>query len=227
MKKQIVVIGLGQFGGNMAIALASLGHDVLAIDRSEKEVQQVSANVTHAAQADATSEGVLKDLGVGNFDIGIVGIGGRVESSILATILLKKLGVPHVIARADSDLHGSILEKIGADRVVFPERECGIRVAEGITLPDVSDYMVLTPAYGVSRLTAPPYFVGRSLSELEFGQEGQWKVAVLLILRGDEVIITPGGGEVVKAGDALVVAGGHDDLEKLLLEAQKNNEEKE
>lgn len=227
MKKQIVVIGLGQFGASLAIALANLGHDVLAIDRNEKDVQKVASQVTHAVQADATNEAVLKDLGVGNFDIAIVGIGERIESSILTTILLKKLGVPCVISRADTELHGSILEKIGADRVISPEHECGVRVAEGITLSDVSDYMLLTPIYGVAKLTAPLYFVGVSLSELGFGHEGKWKVAVLLIQRGDEVIITPGRGEVVKADDVLVVAGSHDNLEQLLLEAEKNNKAKE
>jgi trk system potassium uptake protein TrkA len=118
MKKQIVVIGLGQFGTSLATTLACLGHDVLALDRNEKEVQNVASQVTHAVQVDATNETLLKELGVGNFDIAIVGIGSRIESSVLATILVKKLGVPYVIARADSELHGSILEKIGADRVV-------------------------------------------------------------------------------------------------------------
>ena len=129
MKKQIVVIGLGQFGVSLAATLADIGHDVLALDRSEKEVQSVASQVTHAVQADTTSEAVLKELGVGNFDIGVVGIGARIENSILTTILLKKLGVPYVIARADSELHGSVLEKVGADRVVYAESEMGVRVA--------------------------------------------------------------------------------------------------
>ena len=112
MKKQIVVIGLGRFGTSLATTLACLGHDVLALDRNEKEVQNVASQVTHAVQVDATNEAVLQELGVGNFDIAIVGIGSRIESSVLITILMKKLGVPYVIAKADTELHGSILEKI-------------------------------------------------------------------------------------------------------------------
>ncbi len=227
MKKQIVVIGLGQFGTSLATTLTCLGHEVLALDRSEKEVQNVASQVTHAVQVDATSEAVLKELGVGNFDIAVVGIGSRIESSVLATILLKKLGIPYIIARADSDLHGSILEKIGADRVVYPECEMGVRVAQGITLSDVSDYMLLIPGYGVSKLAAPPYFVGMKLSDLGFGYKGKLEVAVFLIMRGDEVIVSPRQSEVVKPDDILIVAGSHDNLEKLLAEAKKNKEAEE
>lgn len=225
MKKQIVVIGLGQFGTSLATALACIGYDVLALDRSEKDVQNVASQVTHAVQADATNEAVLKELGVGNFDIAIVGIGARIENSVLTTILLKKLGVPYVIARADNELHGSILEKIGADRVVYPECEMGVRVAQGVTLTDVSDYMSLTQVYGVAKLTSPPYFVGMKLSELGFGHKGKWEVAVLLMQRGDEIIVAPRQSEVIKADDVLVVAGSHDNLEQLIIEAKKSKTE--
>jgi len=227
MKKQIVVIGLGQFGTSLATTLTCLGHDVLALDRNEKEVQNIASQVTHAVQIDATNEALLKELGVGNFDIGIVTIGSRIESSVLATILLKKLGVPYVIARADSELHGSILEKIGADRVVYPECETGVRVAQGVTLADVSDYMSLTTGYGVSKLVAPPYFVGTKLSELGFVRKGKWEIAVFLIMRGDEVIVSPRQSETVKPDDILIVAGSHDNLEKLLAEAKRKKEEAE
>ncbi len=227
MKKQIVVIGLGRFGTSLATTLACLGHDVLALDRNEREVQNVASQVTHAVQVDATNEALLKELGVGSFDIAIVGIGSKIESSVLITILLKKLGVPYVIAKADSELHGSILEKIGADRVVYPECEMGVRVAQGVTLLDVSDYMSLTPGYGVSKLAAPPYFVGRKLNELGFVREGKWEIAVFLIMRGDEAIVSPRQNEVVKPDDILIVAGSHDSLGKLLAEAKKNQEEAE
>lgn len=227
MKKQIVVIGLGRFGTSLATTLACLGHDVLALDRSEKEVQNVASQVTHAVQVDATNEALLKELGVDSFDIAIVGIGARVDSSVLITILLKKLGVPYVIAKADSELHGSILEKIGADRVVYPECEMGVRVAQGVTLLDVSDYMSLSPGYGISKLEAPPYFVGKKLNELGFVKKGKWEVAVFLIMRDDEIIVSPRQNEVVKADDILIIAGSHDNLEKLLAEAKKNEKEAE
>jgi trk system potassium uptake protein TrkA len=227
MKKQVAVIGMGRFGISIASTLCSLGHDVLVLDRREDKIQNMSQQVTHAIQGDATNETILKELGIGNFDVAIVAIGTEIESSVLSTILLKKLGVGHVIARANDDLHGSILEKIGADIVIYPEREMGTRVAQGVTLRDVSDYMSVATGYGVARLIPPSYLVGEKLSELGFGQKGKWEVAVLLIKREKEVIVTPGQGEVIKPGDMLIIAGNDDKVEKLLAEAKKNKENKE
>ncbi len=221
MKKQIIVIGLGRFGRSIARTLHGIGHDVLAIDTDEKTVQGMAAEITHSIQADGTNENLLRELGIGNFDIAIVAIGSSVESSVLSTILLKKLGVPQVIARADNTLHGSILEKIGADRVVYPEQEMGERVAHVVTLSDVSYYMPLVHGYGVARLEAPPYLIGGRLAELGFGPKGKWEVAVLLIQREKEIIVTPSQQETIKDGDTLIVAGNNDRLEKLLGEAKK------
>ena len=226
MKKQIAVIGQGQFGVGVAITSTNIGHDVLAIDINERKTQNVASQVTHAVQADATNEAVLKDLGIGNFDIAVISIGARIESNILATILAKKLGVTYVVARADTELHGSILEKIGADRVVYPEWETGVRLAQGLSLVDVEDYMPLSKGYGVVKLVAPPYIVGSKLSELGLGHKGKWEVAIFLIQRDNEVIINPRLNESVKAGDVLILAGSHDNLEKLLAEAKKDKNEK-
>jgi len=220
LKKQIVVVGLGRLGVPLAVTLHNLGHEVLALDMDEKNVQIVASQITHAVQADATNEAVLRNLGIGNFDIAIV-TSSEIESSVLTTILLKKLGVPYVIARADSELHGSILEKIGADKVIYPEREMGIMIAHVLTLGDVIDYMPVAPGYGVNKLIAPAYFVGRTLSELGFGLNGRWEIAVLLIQRKQEVMVSPGDTEVVKAGDNLVVAGSWDKLEELFTQAKK------
>lgn len=225
MKKQIVVVGLGRFGISIARTLYAIGHDVLAIDTEEKIVQSVSSEITHAIQADATNETVLRELGIGNFDIAIVSIGSAVEASVLSTILLKKLGVPYVIARADNELHGSILEKIGADKVVYPEQEMGARVAQVVTLTEVSYYMPLVPGYGVARMEAPSYLVGEKLTDIGFGPKGKWEVAVVLIQREKEIIVTPGQQEIVREGDILVVAGNNDNLEKLLQVAKKTSDE--
>jgi trk system potassium uptake protein TrkA len=225
MKKQIIVIGLGRFGRSVAKTLHNLGHDVLAIDTDEKIVQGMANEITHAIQADGTNETLLRELGIGNFDIAIVAVGSSVENSVLSTILLKKLGVPQVIARADNTLHGSILEKIGADRVVYPEQEMGERVANIVTLTDVSYYMPLVHDYGVARLLAPEYFIGGRLVDLGFGPKGKWEIAVLLIQREKEIIITPSQQETVKEGDNLIVAGNNDRLEKLLEEAKKHKVE--
>jgi trk system potassium uptake protein TrkA len=225
MKKQIIVIGLGRFGRSVARTLHNLGHDVLAIDTDEKIVQNMANDLTHTIQADGTNETLLRELGIGNFDIAIVAVGSSVENSVLSTILIKKLGVPQVIARADNLLHGSILEKIGADKVVYPEQEMGERVAHVVTLTDVSYYMPLVHDYGVARMSAPSYLIGGRLAELGFGPKGKWEIAVLLIQREKEIIVTPSQQETIKEGDTLIVAGNNDRLEKLLEEAKKHKVE--
>jgi len=227
MKQQVAVIGLGRFGISIACTLYAMGHDVLAIDRSESKVQGIAQDVTHTVQADATNEGILKELGLPNFETAIVAIGTDIKSSVLSTILLKKLGISHVIARANDDLHGSILARIGADVVTYPEREMGIKIAQGVTMAEVSDYMSVVEGYGVAKLTTPPYLIGEKLSDLGFGYKGRWEVAVFLIQRGDEVIVTPTPGQKIEAGDILVLAGSNEKLEKLLAEARKNRKEQE
>ena len=216
MKKQIAVIGLGRFGMSLATTLASEGHDVLAIDKDETKVQNVAQLLTHAVQADSVNENVLRELGIDNFDIAIVAIGSAIESSVLTTILLKKLGVDYIIARANDELHGSILEKIGADSVVYAERQMGIRIAHGISLTEVWDYMNITPSYGIIRYRVPDYLNGETISSLELGQTGKWEVAALLIQREDEIIVTPDPAQNVRTGEMLILSGSDDKLEKVL-----------
>jgi trk system potassium uptake protein TrkA len=153
-------------------------------------------------------------------------MGSDIKSNVLTTILLKKLGVPYVIARANDELHGSILEKIGADTVVYLEREMGTRLAQGITLSHVSDYMAVARGYGIARMKVPPNIVGQKLSELGFGPKGKWEVAVLILQREKEIMVNPSLKEVIEPDDILIVAGNHDKLEKLLFEVD-NGKEKE
>jgi len=221
MRRQVVVAGLGRFGASLAKVLFGMGHDVLAMDIDEKKVQSMAPEITHAVAADATDEAVLKELGVGNFDVAVVAMGSAIQSSVLSTILLKRLGVRYVIARAENELHGAILEKIGADKVIYPERDMGIRVAHELTLTDVSDYISLTSDYGVARVEALPSFVGRTLSELELGRGGKWEVAVLVIQHEKEFVVTPDRAEPVKSGDVLIVAGKDEKIQQWLTESKK------
>ena len=221
MAKQVAVFGLGRFGSSMAETLPDLGYDVLAVDINESRVQDIASKVTHAVQGDATNEAFLKELDIDHFDVAIVAMGTAIQNSILCTLLLKRLGVPYVIARADNELHGSILEKIEADRVVYPERQMGSRVAHVLTLRDVEDYISLLPRYGIAKIEAPPVFVDKSLSQLGFGRRGKWGVAVLLLQRGNEIIISPSEAELAQLNDILIVVGNDDKLEDLLTEASR------
>jgi trk system potassium uptake protein TrkA len=213
MKRQVIVMGLGRFGVSVATTLHEMGND-------EKNVMSVASQLTRAAQADATSEAVLKDLGAQDCDVAIVSMGTSIEASVMSTILAKKLGIPYVIARANSDLHGSILAKIGADIVVNPERDMGIRTAHNMTIRDATDYMPVGQRYGIAKLPAPTYFAGKKLSEIGFGPMGRHQVAVLVLQRKNEVSVSPDLEETVREGDVLIVSGEDDRLERLLDEAK-------
>jgi len=227
MKKQVAVIGLGRFGTSLARTLHEAGHEVLAIDRDEARVQDIASSVTHAVQADATNEAVLAELGLKDFDVAMVAMGAAIESSVLCTILLRNLGVKYVVARADHDLHGSILRKIGANWVVMPEREKGIDVAHLIVLNEVRDYMWLDQGNGISRLMSPKYMVGRTLDGLGFGPSGEAKIAVLVLQRGDSLTISPSMDEEVQVGDRLILCGNDDNLERLLEKARSDYPEED
>lgn len=226
MKKQVVIIGLGRFGASLAHSLTLNGHDVLALDINESKVQGISTQITHAVNADATDEAVLEELGVKNFDIAVVTIGSDIQNSVLATVLLKKLGIPYVVARANNNLHGEILKKIGADKVVFPEHEAGNRAAHEVLLQGVSDYFPVAPRYGITVIQARTELVNQSLSKLGFGPKSKESLAVLIIRRGNELIINPSMSEFVKLGDILIVAGSDDKLEALLTRIVSDNTHK-
>jgi trk system potassium uptake protein len=223
MKKQIVVIGLGRFGSRLASTLTDFGHEVLAIDNREDRVNRLPTRVTKPVLADATHENVLRELGVGNFDVGIVAIGYDPMSSILATTLLKKLGVRYIVARAQDELHGEILSLVGANMVVNPEIEMGARIAHSTTFEEILDHMFLTERYGVSKLAVPSYLVGMDLGEIGFGRTGKTDHMVLILQRQKEIILIPDRAEVLKAGDILIIAGPDDTLDHLLDVAKKNN----
>jgi|WetSurMetagenome_2_1015567.scaffolds.fasta_scaffold357129_2 trk system potassium uptake protein len=219
MKKQVVVLGLGRFGISVASTLHSMGNDVLALDSDEKTILSVAPQLTRAIQADTTDEAVLKELGVPDYDVAIVSI-GSIEASVLSTILLKKLSVRHIIARANSELHGSILEKIGVDSVVYPEREMGIQTAHSVTIREATDYMPVSQTFGISKLPALPFLVGRTLFEAGFGLKGRWEVGVLMLQHKNEVTVAPELKQTIKEGDVLIVSGEDDKIERLLEDAR-------
>lgn len=211
--KQFVVIGLGRFGSSIAKTLYSLGHEVLAIDVDEEVVQDISDHVTHAVQADATDEATLKSLGIRNFDIAVITIGSDVQSSVLVTLLVKELGVKYVIAKAQNELHAKVLYKIGADRVVFPERDMGIRVAHNLCSSNILDYIELSADYSIMEVTALDEWENRSLKELNM--RSNYGINIMAIKRGNDINIAPSADEVIKHGDVLVVIGGTEDIKNI------------
>lgn len=213
MKSSILVVGLGRFGAAAARELERLGNEVLAIDSSEAIVNEIAPDVTHAVQLDASDEQALRSVGAGEFAYAIVAISSATEASIFATMALKNLGVGHVIAKAATELHGAILERVGADRVVYPEREMGTRVAHSIAIPDVIDYLDVAPRFGIVKVRPPAAFVGRTLKDLDL--PGRLQISPIALRRGSDVTFNPHRDIVVEAGDELIMMGSDDSLERM------------
>lgn len=208
--RQFVVIGLGRFGSSVASTLYSLGNEVLAIDTDEEIVQNISENVTHSVQADATDGATLRSLGIRNFDVAVVTIGSNVQSSVMVTLLVKELGVKYVIAKAQTELHAKILYKIGADRVIFPERDMGVRVAHNLCAANILDYIELSPDYSIMEVTAIKDWQGKTLRDLNM--RSKYGINVMAIKKGDDINISPSADDVIENEDVLVVIGGTEQL---------------
>lgn len=212
-KKQYVVIGLGRFGTSIAETLYNLGNDVLVIDNDEERIQSVVNNVTHAIQADATDEMALREVGVRNFDIAIVSIGADLQASIMATILLKELGIKMVVTKANNAMHAKVLKKIGADKVVFPEKDMGIRVAHGLAYSNILEYIELSPDHSLAEFLCPKEWYNKTLKELDV--RSNYGINVMAIKREDGVDVSPTAEEIIRKTDVIVAIGSIEDLNKL------------
>ncbi|ABW19512.1 potassium channel family protein [Alkaliphilus oremlandii] len=211
--KQYVVIGCGRFGSSVAETLYKMGHDVLAVDGNEEIIQHISDKVTHAVQADATDEEILKTLGIRNFDVAIVTIGSNLQSSILTTSIVKELGVRYVVAKANTEIHAKLLYKVGADRVVFPERDMGMRVAHNLVSTNVLDYIELAPDYSVMEIAVVDEWIGKTLLDLNI--RSKYGINVMAIKRKHEINVSPIAMDRLEKDDVLVVIGNNKALKKL------------
>ncbi len=213
VKKQFVVIGLGRFGSSVAETLYGLGNDVLVIDKNEDLIQDISDKVTHAVQMDATDEGALRTLGLRNFDVAVVTIGSNIQASVMVTLLIKELGVKYIIAKGNSDLHAKVLYKIGADRVILPEKDMGVRVAHNLVSESILDFIELSPDYSIMEIEAPDEWKNKTISELKL--RSKYGINVMAIKRDDEINLSPPADFMVKSKDIFVAIGSAEDLSKL------------
>lgn len=209
-KKQFLVLGLGRFGASLARHLCQLGHEVLAVDMREDHVEAIAPYVTQAIQADATNEEALESMGVRNFDAAIVTIGQNIRDSILVSVLCKEKGVPMVMAKAVDDLHAKVLEKVGVDRVVFPEQDMGQRVARSLVTPGILDLMEISEEYQIAETSVPSAWLNKTLMEINVRRN--YGLSVIGIRRGTRFLASPGADTRLEAEDVLIVLGKHQDV---------------
>ena len=213
MSKSFAVIGIGRFGTSVALTLSLMGHEVLAVETSAAAIDSIADRVTHAIVADATDERVLRRIGIAEFDAVVISVAADIRASILTAMLSKELGAKRVVAKAADDLHAKLLIKAGADQVVQPERDSGVRLARSIAVDSVLDYFALTDDVSINELRLPYSWAGKSLVQL--GIRTRYGVSVIAIKRGEKMIVAIDPNSALEQGDVLVLLGSNHELEKL------------
>lgn len=205
MQKRFLVIGLGRFGSSVAQALTEMGQYVQSVEIDAERVDDLAPVLHRVVRADATDPAALRALRVADYDVVIVAIGDNVEASVLTCLACKDLGAKVLIAKAQDDAHGRVLERLGVDRVVYPQQDMGVRVAYSITSGGIIDFIRLSEEYGMAELAAPASLLNHTLKELNLTH--RYGLNVLAIRRGSQVIVSPGASERLLEGDVIVVIG--------------------
>ena len=213
VKREFVVIGLGLFGTSLTRKLYEDGASVLVIDKDPDKINEIDAYCTQAICADATDERILEKLGIKNMDVGIVCIASEIEASIFITLTLKQMGLPLVIAKAQNERHKDILKKIGADLVLVPEEEMGMKIGGQLTKPNMIEILSLNEKFRIIEIKTPVKWQNKTLMQLKLTVTE--KVAILLIKRGDEVIVTPDGSCTLLPDDIIVLSGSVADTKRV------------
>lgn len=212
MNKEFAVIGLGRFGGSICRELSREGMHVLAIDLDEDKVNEYRDIASHAVIADSTDENVLRELGLRNIDHVIVAIGDNIQASMLTTLILEEMGIKKITVKAQNDYHEKILNKIGADHIVHPERDMGKRIAHNIISNNILDYIELSDDHSVVEVIAGRKLSGQTLIDLDI--RAQYGCNVVAIKRGKEINVSPMATEEIMEGDILIVIGADKDINR-------------
>ncbi len=211
--KQIAVIGLGKFGVSLATAYSKEGGTVLAIDRDGDKVQDIANIVTYAIKADVSDPEVVRNIGLENVDIAVVSISDNLEASVMATILSKELGVPEVIAKAQNDVHAKVLKKVGADKIIFPEKDMGIKLAKSLSLTHFKDIIDIRDDYSIIEAVAPKSWIGKNLTEIN--PRKKYGFNVIAVRNEDKLTVNLDPLENFNKDDTLIVIGRNEVMSKV------------
>lgn len=213
--KTFLIIGLGRFGAAAAEKLFAMGHEVAVIDQNEEAVSHLADQSTCAAIGDAREIDVLRAVGAGECDCAIVAIGGNLSASVLVTMNLKDLGCKYIICKAQNEMYKRALERIGADRVIIPEREMAIRMVQSLGSNSFLDYFEFSGDYAIAEIKPPKAWAGKSLRELNV--RAKYQVSVLAIFNKDtkKKRMSPGAEDLIETGDTVILMGSHDELAHL------------
>lgn len=214
--EQFMVIGLGNFGFNVASALSKAGKQVIAVDLNSKKAEEISDKVRKAVTVDIRDKKALSELISSNkVDVAIVSLGNRLEASILATVYLKELEVGRIIAKASNEDHGTILRAVGANEVIFPEQEMAHKLAMRLVSPNFIDYIPMAEEYGIIELAVPDEFIGKTLIELQLRNKYNVEVIAIKNVISNKFIIVPGGNYKIEPDTVMVIVGKSEDIKKI------------
>lgn len=213
MQEGYAVLGLGRFGKTVALTLAEAGCQVMAVDLSEDEVSDIASEVTYAVRGDVTDPELVRSLGLGNMDGVFIAIAKNLEASVMATLLAKESGASYIVAKGENEIHKTILEKMGADKVVIPEQEMGISAARNMVLGRFIDLVEISDDVSLIEMNIPASWIGKNLIELDL--RGQYSVNVVAIKDGEETDVTPSPTARMKEGQSIILSGRNEDLQKL------------
>ena len=213
--KQYIVIGCGRFGSSVAKKMCQLGNEVMVIDKDEDSIENIAEQVTHTAIVDVTDERDLKSIGLGNFDVVIVAISSDIRASIMATIMAKEMGVPKIVCKAKDELQAKVLYKIGADKVVFPERDMGIRLAYNLASENILDQINLDPEYSIMEIVTPTNWVGKTIIELNL--RAKYDITVLAVKTTSGLKVMPSPNYKMQEKNILIIIGNTDKISDIIL----------
>lgn len=214
-KRQFIVIGMGRFGFSVATCLYKAGYDVLAIDKDIEKIEEISSEVTHAVALDATDEKALSSVNIEDYDTAIVSIGGSIQESLLVTLLVKELGVNEIICKGQGELHGKLLKKIGASRVVLPEKEMGIRLANNLKFKSLFDYIEISKGSSIAEFTAPKEWINKTIGDINIRAKHNVTLIGIKYGNNSDVDVNINASTVIKEHDLLILIGKDDKLSKL------------
>ena len=213
--KQYIVIGCGRFGSSVAKKMCQLGNEVMVIDKDEDSIENIAEQVTHTAIVDVTEERDLKSIGLGNFDVVIVAISSDIRASIMATIMAKEMGVPKIVCKAKDELQAKVLYKIGADKVVFPERDMGIRLAYNLASENILVQISLDPEYSIMEIVTPTNWVGKTIIELNL--RAKYDITVLAVKTTSGLKVMPSPNYKMQEKNILIIIGNTDKISDIIL----------
>ena len=212
MRKQYAVFGLGSFGESVAVTLQELGCEVVVVDNHMERIEDISPYVSYAVQADIEDPEVIRSLGARNLDGVVVAVADDMEAIIMATLVSKEIGVPYVLAKAKNELHAKVLKKIGADSIIFPEKEIGQSVARNLVSGEFVDWISLSPDYSITEIQVPEKWIGKSLSEIDVRRTKDVNVVGVRI--GEKIQVTIDPEEPLQKEMMLIMIGSNEALEK-------------